>query len=83
MRFDDRLEDNRQATQLAGAAVAHFLRGDREAMLECVRQIPDPPGAWVGLVRFCALTVTALAVDDSDDAAQVAQDLVLRVAELD
>jgi hypothetical protein len=80
---DDQMDDNRLATQLAGAAVTHFLSGDERALKECVAQIPNPPGPWVGMLRFAALAVAVVAEDSGMDQAEVARQLVLRVAELE
>nr|WSZ97813.1 hypothetical protein OH820_21055 [Streptomyces sp. NBC_00857] len=83
MSADSQSERNVRATQLAGAAVAHFLADDEESLRECIRQIPDPPGALAGLLRFAALAVTALAEDSEAVHVEVAQQLVLRVADLE
>lgn len=80
---DAGLDANRAATQAAGAAVAHFLTGDEEAVMDCLRSAPVPPGITVGLLRFAALAVAELgqAIDISHEA--VTRDLILRVAALE
>ncbi|MFE3326085.1 hypothetical protein [Streptomyces sp. NPDC059176] len=83
MSAESRSERNVRATQLAGAAVAHFLANDEESLNDCLRQIPDPPGALVGMLRFAALAVTAAAEDSEAGHIEVAQQLVLRVADLE
>jgi hypothetical protein len=83
MTSDDQIDSNRLATQLAGAAVTHFLSCDEESLKECVARIPDPPGPWVGLLRFAALAIAVIAEDSETDQADVARELVLRVAELE
>ncbi|WP_175443301.1 MULTISPECIES: hypothetical protein [unclassified Frankia] len=51
-------------------------------MAACIRQIPDPPGPWVGMLRFAALAVAVIAEDSGVEQRDVAQQLLLRVAEL-
>ncbi|ABD13465.1 hypothetical protein ThrDRAFT_04821 [Frankia casuarinae] len=80
--IEDRLERNRLATQLAGAALTHFLADDEKSVAACIRQIPDPPGPWVGMLRFAALAVAVIAEDSGVEQRDVAQQLLLRVAEL-
>ncbi|GGW61434.1 hypothetical protein [Streptomyces xantholiticus] len=79
----ERERRNIRATQLAGAAVSHFLANDEAALKECLRQIPDPPGALTGMLRFAALAATVVAEDSESDPADIARLLVLRVAELE
>jgi hypothetical protein len=79
----DQLQRNLRATQLAGAAVTHFLEGDEEALRSCLNDVPEPPGVSIGLLRFAALAVAMLAEVDKVTHAEVARAIVLRVAELD
>lgn len=83
MSAESQSERNVRATQLAGAAVAHFLADDEESLRECIRQIPDPPGALTGMLRFAALAVAAAAEDSEPMHVEVAQQLVLKVADLE
>ncbi|WP_160323931.1 MULTISPECIES: hypothetical protein [Frankia] len=48
----------------------------------CVRQIPDPPGPRVGMLRFAALAVAVIAEDSGAEHRDVAQQLLRRAAEL-
>lgn len=76
------MRQNIEATQLAGAAVAHFLNEEKEPILECIRSIPDPPGAVVALLRFAALAVSQAAVAQGELPIDCARELTVRVAEL-
>ena len=79
----NQLDRNRLATQLAGASVTHFLEGDKQSLEECIGQIPDPPGPWVGMLRFATLAITVIAQDSGADATEIARQMILRIAELE